>query len=150
MILALVVYKGKETRSQLNNRSARPKFGVLDQEVDRLSMILFGMMVIISALTLVGSGQYGAWYIVVVRYIILYSSIIPISLRVNLDMAKLAYCYMIYKDTEMPETVARNSNIPEELGRIEYLFSDKTGTLTQNSMIFKKLYCLHKLYTVVS
>jgi len=148
-IIALVLYTGKETRSQLNNRSARPKFGILDKEVDSLSLILFAMMVFISVLTLVSSGQYGSWYTVVIRYIILYSSIIPISLRVNLDLAKLAYCYMIYKDDEMPETVARNSTIPEELGRIEYLFSDKTGTLTQNSMVFKKLFCIQKLFTTV-
>ena len=35
--------------------------------------------------------------------------------------------------------MVRNSNIPEELGRIKYLLSDKTGTLTQNSMKFKRL-----------
>ena len=33
----------------------------------------------------------------------------------------------------------RNSTIPEELGRIQYLLTDKTGTLTQNEMIFKKI-----------
>lgn len=39
----------------------------------------------------------------------------------------------------MPGTIPRNSTIPEELGRIQYLLTDKTGTLTQNDMIFKKL-----------
>ena len=149
-ILAMVIYTGKETRSQLNNRSARAKFGVLDKEVDRMSMILFGLMVVISIITLLLSRRFHNWYVSVVRYIILYSSIIPISLRVNLDMAKLYYCYLVYKDNSIPETVARNSTIPEELGRIEYLFSDKTGTLTQNFMIFKKLYVIDKLYTSVS
>ena len=148
-ILTLVIYTGKETRSQLNNRSARAKFGILDKEVDRLSLILFGLMVIIAAITLILSWQFNSWYIVVVRYIILYSSIIPISLRVNLDMAKLYYCFFIYKDKDMPDTIARNSNIPEELGRIQYLFSDKTGTLTQNLMIFRKLFSIDKLFTSV-
>jgi len=36
-------------------------------------------------------------------------------------------------------TEARNSSIPEELGRINYLLCDKTGTLTKNEMIFKNL-----------
>lgn len=39
----------------------------------------------------------------------------------------------------IPGSIVRNSTIPEELGRIQFLLTDKTGTLTQNDMIFKKL-----------
>jgi phospholipid-translocating ATPase len=35
--------------------------------------------------------------------------------------------------------MARNSNIPEDLGRLSYLITDKTGTLTQNEMLLKKV-----------
>ena len=45
------------------------------------------------------------------------------------------------RDKKIPNTIVRNSTIPEELGRVEYLMTDKTGTLTQNEMVFKKL-CL--------
>lgn len=61
------------------------------------------------------------------------------SLRVNLDMGKAFYSWSMQRDKEMPDTVVRCTTIPEELGRISYLLSDKTGTLTQNSMVFKKL-----------
>jgi magnesium-transporting ATPase (P-type) len=44
------------------------------------------------------------------------------------------------RDKEIPGTQARSTTIPEELGRISYLLSDKTGTLTMNMMIFKKLH----------
>jgi phospholipid-translocating ATPase len=60
-------------------------------------------------------------------------------LRVNLDFAKIIYSYKISNDENIPGTIARNSTIPEELGRIQYLFTDKTGTLTQNEMIFKQI-----------
>jgi phospholipid-translocating ATPase len=68
----------------------------------------------------------------------LLSYIIPISLRVNLDLAKIYYGFCIYKDEDIEGTIPRNSTIPEELGRIQYLLTDKTGTLTKNDMVFKK------------
>ena len=73
------------------------------------------------------------------RVVLLLSSIIPISLRVNLDLAKLYYSFCINTDEEIGGSVARNSNIPEDLGRLSYLITDKTGTLTQNEMLLKKI-----------
>ena len=75
-------------------------------------------------------GLQSGWYINFFRFVLLLSSIIPISLRVNLDMAKVYYSYCIYKDEDMANTIPRNSTIPEELGRIQFLLTDKTGTLT--------------------
>lgn len=50
------------------------------------------------------------------------------SLRVNLDMGKAAYGWLIMADGSIPGTVVRTSTIPEELGRLVYLLTDKTGT----------------------
>lgn len=49
------------------------------------------------------------------------------SLRVNLDMGKIVYSWVIRRDSKIPGTVVRSSTIPEQLGRISYLLTDKTG-----------------------
>ncbi|EFX85164.1 hypothetical protein DAPPUDRAFT_314296 [Daphnia pulex] len=138
--LGLVVYTGKETRSSMNNSQPRSKVGLLDLEVNQLTKILFLAVVGLALLMMCLKGFQGPWYRYLFRFVLLFSYIIPISLRVNLDMGKAFYSWSIMKDKEIPGTVVRSTTIPEELGRISYLLSDKTGTLTENEMVFRKLH----------
>lgn len=134
--LAAIVYTGSETRQALSTTQSRPKTGLLEHEINALTKILCILTLCLS-LTLVALEGFEStpdrkWYVAVMRFLILFSTIIPISLRVNLDMGKTVYSWFIEKDDGIKGAVVRTSTIPEELGRIEYLLSDKTGTLTQN------------------
>ena len=138
--IGLVIYTGRETRAVMNTSHPQTKTGLLDLEINRLSKILCAVTFALSVGLVALNGFRGEWWIYIFRFLILFSSIIPISLRVNLDMGKTVYARQIQADNEIPGTVVRTSTLPEELGRIEYLLSDKTGTLTQNEMELKKLH----------
>ncbi|XP_076991298.1 putative phospholipid-transporting ATPase IIB isoform X3 [Tamandua tetradactyla] len=114
--------------------------GLLDLELNQLTKALFLALVALSVVMVTLQGFVGPWYRNLFRFLLLFSYIIPISLRVNLDMGKAAYGWMIMRDQCIPGAVVRTSTIPEELGRLVYLLTDKTGTLTQNEMIFKRLH----------
>ena len=138
-VIGIVIYTGKETRARMNSSSPKMKIGILDQELNKSNVYLFFIMVFVSLILACAKGFSSEFFFILFKYIILFCAIIPISLRVNLDVSKTYFSYVINRDKSIPETIARNSTIPEELGRISYVFSDKTGTLTKNEMVFKKI-----------
>ncbi|CAO0801356.1 unnamed protein product [Mucor circinelloides] len=138
--IGFVIYTGKDTRAVMNTNHPKTKVGLIDREINQLAKILFIVTLALSVIMVGLNGFRGVWYIYVFRFLILFSSIIPIGLRVNLDMGKSVYARQIEHDREIMGTIVRTSTLPEELGRVEYLLTDKTGTLTQNDMELKKLH----------
>jgi phospholipid-translocating ATPase len=141
---AVIIYTGSQTRSALSTSSSRSKTGLLEYEINSLTKILCALTLSLSVVLVALEGFEhtinNVWYVKIMRFLVLFSTIVPISLRVNLDMGKTVYSWFIQRDQGIPGAVVRTSTIPEELGRIEYLLSDKTGTLTQNEMEMKKIH----------
>jgi magnesium-transporting ATPase (P-type) len=77
-------------------------------------------------------------------FVILYNNFVPISLYVTMEMINVLQASLINSDLGMYDegsdtpALTRTSNLCQELGQIEYIFSDKTGTLTQNVMELKR------------
>lgn len=141
---AVVMYTGPHTRSALSTSPSRSKTGLLEYEINSLTKILCALTLALSIILVALEGfektEGSIWYVKIMRFLVLFSTIVPISLRVNLDMGKSAYSSFIQRDPGIPGALVRTSTIPEDLGRIEYLLSDKTGTLTQNDMEMKKIH----------
>ncbi|OMP06880.1 Cation-transporting P-type ATPase [Corchorus olitorius] len=76
--------------------------------------------------------------------IIVFQIMIPISLYITMELVRLGQSYFMIEDKHMYDSSSgsrfqcRSLNINEDLGQIRYVFSDKTGTLTENKMEFRK------------
>ncbi|KAI4958550.1 hypothetical protein J4E86_004154 [Alternaria arbusti] len=143
-LLAVVVYTGPQTRQALSTSPSRSKTGLLELEINSLTKWLciftLSLSFILVALARFQVIEGRQWWASMLRFLILFSTIVPVGLRVNLDMGKSVYAWFIQHDESIKGTIVRTSTIPEDLGRIEYLLSDKTGTLTQNEMVMKKIH----------
>jgi P-type E1-E2 ATPase len=84
----------------------------------------------------------GDFFANTVRFVILFQVMIPIALYVSLDLVRVLQMYAIGLDKQLKyehPISCRTFTINEDLGQIGYIFSDKTGTLTQNKLVFKMM-----------
>ena len=147
-VYLLTVFVGPETRTNLTSKKSEEKFGKTDEEINQIFKIIFLILVSVSLGFLFLAGNVLNWKFAIdlIRIFTILSSVLPFMLKLNVDFSKLFYSYNINNDKSIEGAIVRNSQIPEELGRVEYLLSDKTGTLTRNEMVFKNLCTFLKNY----
>lgn len=162
-LYGLVIFTGHETKLMQNSRVTPFKQSNVYKMVNRCILLIFATQTILCVISTacnmiwMDRNETRLWYMGSIKrtshaadivsfftFLILYNNLVPISLYVSLDIVKVIQAKQIASDPEMcyedKFAIARTSDLNEELGQIEYIFSDKTGTLTRNIMEFRKCF----------
>ncbi|XP_018605523.1 probable phospholipid-transporting ATPase IH isoform X1 [Scleropages formosus] len=165
-VYAVAIYTGMETKMALNYQSKSQKRSAVEKSMNAFLIvylcILLSKALINTVLKYVWQANPNRdepWYNekteserqrhVLIRaftdflaFMVLFNYIIPVSMYVTVEMQKFLGSYFITWDEEMFDdeigegALVNTSDLNEELGQVEYIFTDKTGTLTENNMEF--------------
>uniref|UniRef100_A0AAX7TTY7 Phospholipid-transporting ATPase n=1 Tax=Astatotilapia calliptera TaxID=8154 RepID=A0AAX7TTY7_ASTCA len=168
----LVLFGGPETKLMQNCGKSTFKRTSIDRLMNILVLFIFGFLAFMCSVLAIGNyiwernegSQFTVFlprleddpafssFLTFWSYVIILNTVVPISLYVSVEIIRLGNSFYIDWDRKMyyarndTPAEARTTTLNEELGQIKYVFSDKTGTLTQNIMIFNKCTINGKCY----
>uniref|UniRef100_A0A3Q3M8J2 Phospholipid-transporting ATPase n=1 Tax=Labrus bergylta TaxID=56723 RepID=A0A3Q3M8J2_9LABR len=169
----LVLFGGPETKLMQNCGKSTFKRTSIDRLMNILVLCIFGFLAFMCTILAIGNlfwevnegSQFTVFlprqndnkaafsaFLTFWSYVIILNTVVPISLYVSVEIIRLGNSFYIDWDRKMyygrkdTPAEARTTTLNEELGQIKYIFSDKTGTLTQNIMVFNKCSINGKTY----
>ncbi|KAI0289421.1 hypothetical protein B0F90DRAFT_1812527 [Multifurca ochricompacta] len=165
-VIGLVVFTGKDTKIMLNGGDTPSKQSKIEKETNFNVIVNFIILFLMCTVTAIVNGIFDARtgtsaavfevgsdpsssnvvnaLVTFASCLIAFQNIVPISLYISIEIVKTIQAYFISQDIDMyykpldSACIPKTWNISDDLGQIEYIFSDKTGTLTQNVMEFQK------------
>ncbi|WAR60037.1 hypothetical protein PtB15_11B679 [Puccinia triticina] len=164
-VIALIVLTGPDTKVMLNSKSTPSKRSKVERQMNPMVFINLAILAFMCIFNGIGTRIAESYFYERDSYwtvgsdlpddnpringlvgfanaLVTYQNIVPISLYISIEFVRTLQAYFIWADDELQldgrRTLARAWNLSDDLGQIQYIFSDKTGTLTQNLMQFKK------------
>ncbi|XP_017156698.1 probable phospholipid-transporting ATPase IF [Drosophila miranda] len=171
-IVGCAIYTGMHTKLQLNSRYTGNKSASSEKYINKFMVaLILGMIVVVVILYMIERHKEAKvvptmpylgpppnfnsfWQIFedFLSFLLLFNYMVPISAYMNIELYRIAGAHFMQSDlhlydeeTDQPCQV-NASNLNEELGQVNILFSDKTGTLTKNLMNFLKCYVAGRDY----
>ncbi|KAJ1505225.1 hypothetical protein HMI54_006155 [Coelomomyces lativittatus] len=170
--LGVVVYAGLNSKIFKNLKHSSLKFSTMEKSVNVVVMVAFFWNMIMLIVSIVEEGKQWSnssqlsyipsttqdsqttspvyhYWTSFMTFFVIYTYTIPVSLFVIMEFIRLAQRQFMTWDTCMQKNqvpmIVNNSNVNEDLGRVQHVFSDKTGTLTCNQMILHQLCLGHQV-----
>ncbi|XP_073531084.1 phospholipid-transporting ATPase IF isoform X2 [Phyllobates terribilis] len=167
-IFGVAVYTGMEAKMALNYKSKSQKRSAVEKSMNTFLLVYLIILLFEAILSTILKYAWQAeeqwdepWYNQktehdrnsskilkfisdFLAFLVLYNFIIPISLYVTVEMQKFLGSFFIgwdldlYHEESNQRAQVNTSDLNEELGQVEYIFTDKTGTLTENEMQFRE------------
>lgn len=158
--IGVVVNSGEECKIRMNaSKNVHAKAPAMQYKVNKIVILLVFFVVILAVGCSAGNILWVqetkpiAWYLngyvvsfgqILIGFVIVFNTLIPLSLYVSLEIVKIGQVMLLrdidlYDPVSNTPMVANTTTILEDLGQVSYVFSDKTGTLTENLMRFRKM-----------
>ncbi|OCH92242.1 phospholipid-translocating P-type ATPase [Obba rivulosa] len=175
-VIGVVLFTGEDTKIVLNSGGAPSKRSKVERQMNPQVFVNLGILAVMAVVCAIADAILEQRYyplgapwlyndnessdnphvnglVTFAFALITFQNIIPISLYISIEVVRTAQALFIYFDREIyyektdSPTLARSWNLSDDLGQIEYIFSDKTGTLTQNAMVFRQCSVAGRVYT---